>query len=431
MVLEKAAAQGHLSDAELREFVEAACAAIAPRGKKILLVVPDGTRSMPLPPLFKAFYDCVAEEAGQFDCLIALGTHPAMTEEQILTHFGMTAEERKQRYGKARILNHNWKDPAGLATIGSIGDREMAELSGGRLTEGADATINKIVLDYDLVCVMGPVFPHEIAGFSGGNKYFFPGISGPEVLDLFHWLAALLSSLRIIGVYPNPVREILDRAASFIPVETRFFCATVTEKKVKCISFGTHEEAWPVAVERAREHNIRYLDKPVKRILALCPEMYDEFWVAGKCMYKLEPVLEDGGELIIYAPHISEISKTHGVHLKRVGYHVRDYFLAHWEDVQDVPLAALTQSVLVRGDGSYENGVETPRVQVTLASGISEAECRALNLSYRDPAAIDVEAWRRSGEEGLLVVEHAGETLYRLKDDPFAVEYSSSAYAAK
>lgn len=106
-------------------------------------------------------------------------------------------------------------------------------------------------------------------------------------------------------------------------------------------------------------------------------------------MYKLEPVVADGGELIIYAPHIHEISITHGALIRRIGYHCRDYFLKQWDRYKDVPWGVLAHSTHVRGIGTYEGGVERCRVQVTLATRISREICEEINLGYRDPATID------------------------------------------
>jgi nickel-dependent lactate racemase len=278
--------------------------------------------------------------------------------------------------------------------------------------------INRRVRDYDLLCVVGPVFPHEVVGFSGGNKYFFPGISGPDVLNLFHWLGALITNYRINGTKRTPVRDVIDRAAAMIPVEKRCFCLNVMKADTKGIFFGTPEEAWSPAADLAARTHMRYYERPFHSVLAMAPAMYDEIWVAGKCMYKLEPVIADGGELIIYGPHIREVSITHGPLIRRIGYHVRDYFLAQMDRFADVPGGILAHSTHVRGAGTFVDGVERPRVQVTLATAIPEAECRAINLGYRDPATIDPEAWRGREDEGYLLVPSAGEILYRLTSHP-------------
>jgi len=146
--------------------------------------------------------------------------------------------------------------------------------------------------------------------------------------------------------------------------------------------------------------------------------MYDDLWVGGKCMYKLEPVVADDGELIIYAPHIHEISVTHGDLIERLGYHVRDYFLGQWDRFKDEPWGIVAHSTHVRGIGTYENGIERPRVRVTLATRIPEEICRRINMGYRDPDTIAVASFANREDEGILYVPKAGEMLYRLKNPP-------------
>ena len=147
------------------------------------------------------------------------------------------------------------------------------------------------------------------------------------------------------------------------------------------------------------------------------PEMYEDIWTAAKGMYKLEPAVADGGEVIIYAPHITEISYTHGQQIEEIGYHVRDYFLKQWQRFQHYPGGVLAHSTHLRGIGSYDGdtGIESPRIQVTLATGISEDRCRKVNLGYLDPQSIRLDEWRGREAEGILIVPKAGEMLYRLK----------------
>jgi nickel-dependent lactate racemase len=349
------------------------------------------------------------------DYLIALGTHPPMTDAMIHTLLGITPEERAGKYGDIGIFNHDWKNPEALTRVGAFTEDDIAELSGGLLRQGAEVTLNRRVLDYDLVCVVGPVFPHEVVGFSGGNKYFYPGVAGEDILNLFHWLGALITNYAINGTKHTPVRAVVDRAAAMIPVEKRCFCLTQVKKDTKAIFFGTPEEAWDRAADLSAKTHIVYKDRPFKSVLAMAPPMYDEIWVAGKCMYKLEPVIADGGELIIYGKHIHEVSVTHGRLIARIGYHVRDYFVKQMDRFADIPGGILAHSTHVRGMGTYEDGVEKPRVTVTLATSISEAECRAINLNYRDPDSINPDDWRDREDEGLLLVPDAGEILYRLK----------------
>ena len=414
MVVSEISPSGHLTDDEIHAFVASAAENMDVDKKRVLFVIPDQTRSMPMPQMFRALYDALHARVAKMDYLIALGTHPPMTSDMIETLLGISTEERTGKYAGVGIFNHEWQNPDALTCIGEITADELATISGGLLRETVRVTINKRVLDYDLVCIVGPVFPHEVVGFSGGNKYFYPGVSGAEILNIFHWLGALITNYAINGTKHTPVRAVVDKAAAMIPVDKRCFALTVVGKQTKALFYGTPEEAWSEAADLSTDTHIVYKEKSFKSILAMAAPMYDDLWVAGKCMYKLEPVVADGGELIIYGKHVREVSFTHGERIAQIGYHVRDYFLKQMDKFKDVPGGILAHSTHVRGMGTYENGVETPRVKVTLATAIPEEECRAINLGYRDPDSINPDDWRNREDEGLLLVENAGEILYRL-----------------
>ncbi len=388
-------------------------------GKKVLAIIPDHSRTAPIDIMFRTFYNLLADKVKNLDFIIALGTHPPMTEEMIYQRVGITAEQHQNVYSKARFFNHHWDDPAQLANIGTISAKQVAEISNGLLNEKVDVTINKMVLDYDVLFIIGPTFPHEVVGFSGGNKYLFPGIGGKEIIDMFHWLGALITNPAIIGTKYTPVRKVVDIAAAFLPVPR--LCASLVVKGTDLagLYIGTPEEAWASASNLSDKLHIVYKDHPFKSVLSCAPAMYDEIWTGGKCMYKLEPVVADGGELIIYAPHISEVSITHGKIIEQIGYHVRDYFTKQPEKFADIPGGVKAHSTHVRGVGTFENGIEKPRVQVTLATKIPEETCKKINLGYRDPDSIDVSEWQDREDEGYLYVKKAGEMLYRLKNDPF------------
>ena len=234
---------------------------------------------------------------------------------------------------------------------------------------------------------------------------------------MFHWLGALITNPEIIGAKYTPVRAIVDKAASLVPVERKCISLVVEGTALAGLYIGTPEETWSAAADLSNQIHVVYKDHPFKSVLSCAPAMYDELWVGAKCAYKLEPVVADGGELIIYAPHISEISVVHGATIRKLGYHVRDYFVKQMPKFEDYARGVIAHSTHVKGIGTFENGVERPRINVTLATGISEAECRAVNLGYRDYRTIDKAAWQDRESEGLLLVPKAGETLYRLKND--------------
>ena len=146
--------------------------------------------------------------------------------------------------------------------------------------------------------------------------------------------------------------------------------------------------------------------------------MYDDIWTAGKCMYKLEPVVADGGHLIIYAPHVTEVSVTHGHIIEEIGYHTRDFFLKQWDRYSKYPWGVVAHSTHVKGIGTYENGIEKPRVNVILATQIPPEMCAKINLGYMDPASINPASYANREAEGVLYVPKAGEMLYRLKNAP-------------
>jgi len=180
--------------------------------------------------------------------------------------------------------------------------------------------------------------------------------------------------------------------------------------------FGTPEESQEAAAALSAQVNIVYVDKPFKLVISVMPELYDDLWTAAKGVYKMEPVVADGGTVIVYAPHINEVSYTHGHILDRIGYHVRDYFLKNWERFKDVPWGVLAHATHCKGSGTYENGVEKPRMNVVLATGIPKERCERINLGYLDPATLNLDAYRGREAEGILVVPRAGEMLYRLRE---------------
>ena len=262
------------------------------------------------------------------------------------------------------------------------------------MAQDVPVTLNRLILDYDQIVVCGPVFPHEVVGFSGGNKYFFPGISGPEVINFTHWLGAVITSYEIIGTKNTPVRAVIDRAASLDPA-CPSSCFSLVVKRPRrpgagCTSARRRRPRTPAADLSAQVH-IVCVEKPYQRVLSVMPEMYDDIWTAAKGMYKMEPAIADGGEVIIYAPHITEISYTHGTLHRPDRLPLRDYFLKQWDRVQgrSVGRAGPLDAPARAWAPTTETGVETPRIQVTLATGIPRERCERVNLGYLDPATID------------------------------------------
>ena len=414
MNIGKGYADRFLTAAETKNLMRSGLEHVALEGKRVLIIIPDATRSGPMDMFFRFFHDLLGDQVAALDYLIALGTHQPMSESDIHRHLSVTAEEMARKYKSVRVFNHHWENPDTFTTLGVIPASEIEEISGGLFSQDVPVQINKLIFDYDQIIVSGPVFPHEVAGFSGGNKYFFPGISGSEVIDFTHWLGAIITSYEIIGAKYTPVRAVIDRAASFIEMPKLCFCSVVLGDELAGLYIGQPDQAWSEAADLSAQVHIKWVDRRYSQVLSVMPEMYDDIWTAAKGMYKMEPVIEDGGEVIIYAPHITEISYTHGQVLDEVGYHVRDYFVKQWPEFKDKPWGVLAHSTHLRGIGTYEDGVEKPRIQVTLATQIPAERCAQIGLGYRDPATINPSDWAGREDEGILFVPHAGEMLYRL-----------------
>lgn len=407
-----------VSPAQAAEVVAQAMPESDYRAKKVLLIIPDATRTAPVGLMFKSIFQQIGKVAKQLDILTALGTHTAMSEAAICERLEITGAERKSTYASVRFFNHEWDNPEALRLVGTLTRDDVSALTNGLFSMEVPVEVNRLVFEYDQVIIIGPVFPHEVVGFSGGNKYLFPGVGGPQILNFFHWLGAVVTNPMIIGNKWTPVRRVVDKAGALVNVSKLCFCMVVDGKDLAGLYAGTPEGAWDAASELSRQLHITYKDKAFQTILSCAPKMYDELWTGGKCMYKLEPVLADDGELIIYAPHITEISVTHGKLIEEVGYHCRDYFLKQWDKFKNYPWGVLAHSTHVRGIGAFENGVEKCRAQVTLATGIPEAVCRKINLGYRDPKTINPETYANRENEGVLLVPKAGEMLFHLKKQP-------------
>jgi nickel-dependent lactate racemase len=404
-----------LTEEKVRGIIESGTPAGLYENKRVLVLTPDGTRTCPLPMMVRILGEVIGARAAKLDFMVALGTHPVMTERQILELYKISPEDRVEPFGRSAFSCHRWDLSETFRRIGELTEEEVATISGGLLRERVPIDINQSIFDYDLIVILGPVFPHEVVGFSGGAKYLFPGISGGEFLHFFHWLGALITCRKVIGRKETPVRRVIHRALEQIHLPIHCLAMVVDPEARICGLFvGDVRETWSAAADLSAAIHITEKKRPFRIVLGRAPEMYDEIWTAGKVVYKLEQVVAPGGTLIVYAPHIRKISKSWGEQIIKIGYHVRDYFLAQPERFCTVPRGVLAHSTHVCGTGSYENGVETPDIKVVLATAIPEEECRRIGLGYLDPAKVLIDNYRDREKEGVLFVDHAGETLYRL-----------------
>lgn len=407
-----------LTAVELREFVEKSLTKIE-FGKKVLAIIPDQTRDDNTSFLFSLTARILAEKGVEkFDALVAQGTHPPMSEAEKFNKLGADKNKLSDIFGQ--VFDHEWDNPKALQKIGEISAEEISKLTGGVFTQSVAITINRLISKelYDTILVFSSTVPHEVAGFSGGAKYFFPGVSGRELTNATHWLGALSQIENIIGRIETPTRRLIDAATEFIDVPVVCFNSVVTrtnENRLRnhALFIGDIKQGFHAAAEISREIHIKYVPKKYRRVIALLDEHYDEMWVGGKASYKLGGIIETDGELIIFAPHLKNVSITHGAKIEKFGYApietVQKMVLENQELADDLCVAAHLAHVAYAGQIG-ERGEVTPRFSIKLATALDAKTCQKLNFEYLDWQEFNPQIYET--DEETLIVERAGRDLY-------------------
>lgn len=401
---------------EMREIVGAALAGVRP-GTRVLAVIPDRTRDDNTDLLFPMVSRALAAAgAGRLDALVAQGTHPPMTETEKRAKIGAGLADLPL-FGE--VFDHHWDDPSQLATLGTLSADEVSALTGGLMRQDVPIQLNIRLAPgaYDLILVLGAVVPHEVAGFAGGAKYFFPGVAGPALTHLTHWLGALATIEHVIGRVETPTRHVIEAAADRVTTPviglTSVSTRTADGLRTHGLFTGTLRETVRQAAAVSAQVHIRYTGRRFRRVIALLDDHYDEMWVAGKASYKLGAIIEHGGELVIYAPHLKTISTTHGRLIEKYGYapleQVREMVDGSDELSANLCVAAHLAHVSY-GSRVAADGRIAPRYRITLASSIPSEVCARVRLGYAPLESIDVAAARRDPDT--LVVENAGRDLY-------------------
>ena len=292
---------------EIRAFVHEQLAAVDLDGRSVCVLVrtaPAASRCRCCWP--RSTPRCTGASR-RLTVLVALGTHAAMSEQALAAHLGY-GRRIAERYPDACSTT-----PGGTRRRSRTSARSAPSGSPSCRTaccaHTAHVRINRAVVEHDVTLIVGPVFPHEVVGFSGGNKYLFPGVSGRELIDLSHWLGALITSARDhrhARDHPGPRADRRGRLAG--PRRAALLLASSRSRAPGTCTrspSASPEAAWAAAADVSAETHIRYLDAPVRRVLSLIPAKYDDMWTGAKGFYKVEPIVADGGEVVLYAPHIS------------------------------------------------------------------------------------------------------------------------------
>src|SRR5688572_7523301 len=397
----------------LTAIIEQALDVIQP-GERVLAIIPDKTRDDNTHVLFPVANEFLNKrEVASFDALVAQGTHPPMSQSQKLSKIGLANFS-------GHLFDHRWNEADELINLGDLSAETVHDLTGGLIDQAVPVSINKLLAPgiYDTVLVFGATVPHEVAGFAGGAKYFFPGVAGPELTHTTHWLGALAGIENTIGQVDTPARKLIEAAVELVPARIISLNSVVSRASdgkliTHALFTGDIREAFRRAAAVSREVHIRYTGRKYRRVIALLDPHYDELWVGGKASYKLGAIVEDSGELIIFAPHLNKLSQTHGTLIEKYGYAplevVRDMLGVSKELRENLCIAAHLAHVAYAGRID-EDGKVVPRYRITMATGIDEQTCKRVNLGYLDYATFDYE----TTDPDTLIVNDAGRDLYKV-----------------
>jgi len=414
-VIGQGSSDSDLNHEQLSAIVEQALDVVK-TGERVLAIIPDKTRDDNTDILFPIASRILDQRVVTcFDALIAQGTHPPMSTEQKLSKLGFD-----QFTGT--VFDHRWDRPEDLITLGELSAEQVTDLTAGLITHAVPVTLNKLLAPgiYDTVLVFGATVPHEVAGFAGGAKYFFPGVAGPELTHMTHWLGALAGIESIIGEVETPTRRLIEAATALVPTRIISLNTVVSRnEESRLVTYalfaGEIREAFRKAAAVSGQVHIKYTGRKYRRVVALLDPHYDELWVGGKASYKLGAIIEDAGELIIYAPHLTKISETHGALIEKYGYAplevVRDMLGASRELQENLCIAAHLAHVSYAGRID-DDGRIVPRYKITMATGIDEKTCKRVNLGFMKYEELSIDELR--SDPHTLVVENAGRDLYKV-----------------
>ena len=387
---------------------------VVQRGERVLAIIPDKTRDDNTDLLFP-IADQFLKQRGVacFDALVAQGTHPPMTQAQKRSKIG-------DDDFAGRIFDHQWGNADEIVSLGELSAEMVSSLTGGLIDRSVPVTINRLLARgvYDTVIVFGATVPHEVAGFAGGAKYFFPGVAGPELTHTTHWLGALAGIENTIGQVETPARKLIEAATDLVPDRIISLNSVVSRGDdgrliTHALFTGDIQDAFRRAAAVSRKVHIRYTGRKYQRVIALLDSHYDELWVGGKASYKLGAVVEDGGELVIFAPHLNKLSQTHGKLIEKYGYapleSVRDMLGVSPELRENLCIAAHLAHVAYAGRIDSDGNI-VPRYRITMASGLDEQTCKRVNLGYLDYRTFDY----ATTDPDTLIVNHAGRDLYKV-----------------
>ncbi|MGA2914859.1 MAG: lactate racemase domain-containing protein [Sedimentisphaerales bacterium] len=378
LLYSKGNSEADLSAKDLKEGLHAALDKLANR-KKVLVIGPDITR----------FYSRAGEltyMAWQYygnkltDILPAVGTHFAMTDEEIKKMYGQTPVNLFRKY--------NWRTDT--VTLGRVPADFIKKVSNGKLDYDWPAQVNKMLVEggFDLILSIGQVVPHEVAGMASYNKNIFVGTGGPEGINKSHFLGAVCDMEKIMGRADTPVRKVLNYAsehfAKSLPII--YVLTVVSEdaqrnKKTRGLFIGDDVECFNKACELSLKVNFTMLGEPLRKVVVyLDPNEYKSTWLGNKSIYRTRMAMADNGELIVLAPGVREFGEDKEIDklIRKYGYFGSEKVLAAVKHNDDLKANLSAAAHLIHG--SSEN-----RFNITYCPGkLTKQEIESVNFNYAD-----------------------------------------------
>ncbi len=318
------------------------------------------TRVLAIPPDITRFHSMagrVTEMAWEYygeslvDVLPALGTHSAMTVEEIERMYGAVPP--------SLFRVHDWRND--VVSLGEVPSSFIKTVSEGRVNYSWPAQVNRLLVEggHELILSIGQVVPHEVIGMANYNKNIFVGTGGPEGINKSHYLGAAFGMERIMGRASTPVREVLNYASDHFAAELPvLYILTVVGRDssgklvLRGLYIGDDEACFLKAAKLSLEVNFQMLEQPLHKVVVyLEPEEFKSTWLGNKSIYRTRMAIADGGELLVLAPGLKEFGEDAEIDrlIRKYGYQTSPEILKAVEENQELQQNLSAAAHLIHG----------------------------------------------------------------------------------
>lgn len=365
-----------LSDADLQSGLFEALDKIGTK-EKVLAIPPDYTRYHSKAGELTTFtYEYFKERLT--DVLPALGTHAAMTAEEIDHMF--------KGVPSSLFRVHDWRND--VVTVGEIPADYVSEATEGLVNYTWPAQVNKMLLNggHDLILSIGQVVPHEVIGMANYNKNIFVGTGGSEGINKSHFVGAAYGMERIMGRTHSPVRQLLNYASdNFTNQLPIIYVLTVIGKDengksvTRGLFVGDNVEVFELAAALSLKVNFKMVEQPLKKVVVyLDPSEFKSTWLGNKSVYRTRMALADNAELIVLAPALKEFGEDATIDqlIRKYGYCGTPATLKAIEENDDLKNNLGAAAHLMHGSSE-------DRFSITYCPGhLTKDEIESVNFKY-------------------------------------------------